>query len=307
MSKLKKAESKQDNEKLNKVIKAFALGISFLKILKTRLETKKKEEEKAFSQMNIGEKIQFILFFPFDWARKLTIPPSEEDNFDRKLLIAWPILGVIFIYFILTSPAYWWFSAIGVSALLCILFWKTSVDNELPKYYFFVEVLSVICGLLWTYLISSILIDLLQFLVVLSQLDATFMGLTIMAIGNALPDALTTIALAKQGFAIMGITGGYAGQLFGLLIGFGVAMLKQTIIDDKHYLVFDLFNPDNLRKNILDILVVFTSLSTLFTTFIFAVVKKFKMSKTFSVIGFSIYGLFAITAIVIAIYTVATH
>jgi Ca2+/Na+ antiporter len=40
-----------------------------------------------------------------------------------------------------------------------------------------------------------------------------YLGLTILAIGNALPDALTTIALAKQGYALMGLTGTYAGYL----------------------------------------------------------------------------------------------
>ncbi len=32
-----------------------------------------------------------------------------------------------------------------------------------------------------------------------------------MAIGNALPDAVTTISLAGKGYALMGLTGTYAG------------------------------------------------------------------------------------------------
>lgn len=31
----------------------------------------------------------------------------------------------------------------------------------------------------------------------ISKLDTTYMGLTIIAVGNALPDAVTTVALAK--------------------------------------------------------------------------------------------------------------
>lgn len=55
----------------------------------------------------------------------------------------------------------------------------------------------------------------------LSKLNKTYLGLTIIAVGNALPDGVTTIALAKQGYgikyrsyqfiAVMGLTGGYAG------------------------------------------------------------------------------------------------
>lgn len=45
------------------------------------------------------------------------------------------------------------------------------------------------------------LIDLLGLYVIVFRLDTTFMGLTVLGIGNALPDALTTIALAKKGYA----------------------------------------------------------------------------------------------------------
>ena len=37
--------------------------------------------------------------------------------------------------------------------------------------------------------------------VIVLKLDTTFMGLTVLGIGNALPDALTTIALSKKGYA----------------------------------------------------------------------------------------------------------
>ena len=59
------------------------------------------------------------------------------------------------------------------------------------------EVFGAVGALLWTYLISGILIDLLNYLGLVSKLDTTYMGLTVIAVGNALPDAITTIALAK--------------------------------------------------------------------------------------------------------------
>ncbi len=37
------------------------------------------------------------------------------------------------------------------------------------------------------------------------------MGATVLAIGNALPDAFTTIAIAKKGMAYLAITGSLAG------------------------------------------------------------------------------------------------
>jgi len=37
------------------------------------------------------------------------------------------------------------------------------------------------------------------------------------------------MAVARKGKAGMGITGGYAGEMFALLIGFGSSMLKKII------------------------------------------------------------------------------
>lgn len=48
----------------------------------------------------------------------------------------------------------------------------------------------------------------------LSKLNPTYLGMTVIAIGNALPDGVVTIALARQGLAIMGITGAYSDYLF---------------------------------------------------------------------------------------------
>lgn len=42
------------------------------------------------------------------------------------------------------------------------------------------------------------LIDLLNTYLVIAKLDNTYMGLTVIGIGNALPDALTTIELSQH-------------------------------------------------------------------------------------------------------------
>ena len=46
---------------------------------------------------------------------------------------------------------------------------------------------------------------------IIAQLSSTYLGLTILAVGNALPDGLTVISISKKGLAEMGITGVYAG------------------------------------------------------------------------------------------------
>ena len=62
-----------------------------------------------------------------------------------------------------------------------------------------IDILGIFMGILWTKIACSILLDSLNFLGVMSGLSSTYLGLTIIAIGNALPDGLTTIAIAKKG------------------------------------------------------------------------------------------------------------
>lgn len=64
---------------------------------------------------------------------------------------------------------------------------------------------------MWIYVISDILIDLLNLYVVIFKLNKSYVGITILGICTSLPDALTTIALSRKGFAEMGLSGLYSG------------------------------------------------------------------------------------------------
>lgn len=160
-------------------------------------------------------------------------------------------------------------------------------------------ILGVLAGLLWTYVLVGFLIDLLNCFGVLLGLDNTYLGLTILAVGNALPDALTTISLVNAGQGTMAIAGGYAGQLFGLLVGFGLAQLKTTLISGPQ--TFDLFNPASIDKNILDLLVVGTALVCLTLTFCWGVFNKMSMTKPFAVISLIVYLVFVVACSILAI------
>ena len=92
-----------------------------------------------------------------------------------------------------------------------MIMYFTVKEDTPPKYYVIIQFMGTLCSLIWTYIVSAILIDVLEFLGTMSNLSRTYMGLTVIAVGNALPDALTTIELSKKGLAVMGITGAYAG------------------------------------------------------------------------------------------------
>lgn len=158
----------------------------------------------------------------------------------------------------------------------------------------------IIAGLMWTYLLVGILIDMLNALGIFLNLDSTFLGLTILAVGNALPDALTTISIAGNPKKVtMAVSGGYAGQIFGLLIGFGLAQLKQTLTNGPQ--TFNLFDPAAIQDNLLDLLVLGVALICLLWTFFWGICNKFHMNKTFAYVGLGIYGAFFVACFIIAI------
>lgn len=198
-------------------------------------------------------KLSVIIDFPFVWIRKLIIPPCDDEEYDNYLTMAWPYFGVLAVEMIIKKEfpdSAGWFYYLGFAVLWSIMFWAfgRKYDRyEINKAHLIVCLVGMVVGFIITYYVSGLLIDLLTMIGVLSKLSATYLALTIIAIGNALPDALLTIALAKEKKALLGITGSYAGQLFGLLVGFGIGMLKKSLTEGKP-VEFDLFR--NYKENI---------------------------------------------------------
>jgi len=51
-----------------------------------------------------------VIEFPFEWLRKLTIPPCEIDEYDNYLVCIWPFLGIPMAMFMIlkTMPTGQW-------------------------------------------------------------------------------------------------------------------------------------------------------------------------------------------------------
>lgn len=160
------------------------------------------------------------------------------------------------------------------------------------RYFFIITALLV--GLNLTKVTVSVLIDSLGLIGVLFNLPKTYLGLTVLAVGNALPDAFTTMALVQSGSATLAISGGYAGQLFGLLIGFGISMLKLTWAEGPQK--FDLFDPAQMETNFLDILVISACGCVLLWTFGYGLFNRFNMNKGFAIGSLVIYAMFFVWA-----------
>lgn len=161
----------------------------------------KKKERRSIVMRSITVVIDTI-DFPFLWMRKLTIPPSNEEDYEHNYLIIWPILGIPFIVFNLFSNYWAYLYSLPFIIFGVAFFWKFPMRNEktgLPKYFLLVVCIGVFCAILWTKICCALLVDSLTFVGRLTGLSSTYLGLTLIAIGNAIGDGLTTIALAKKG------------------------------------------------------------------------------------------------------------
>jgi sodium/potassium/calcium exchanger 6 len=200
-----------------------------------------------------------IIDFPFDVISYFTILPTGPAHYSYLRCLLWPFTGTLFIIFVMfhfqyfdeifTDPTDAHFCAIWfILAVALFFFFVVSLpsDGSAPRKNSFMDkfitVLGVISSVTWMYLLLELLISLLSCFGMVLNLDASFLGFTILAVGNALPDALNTFALMKEGRGIMAISGAYNGQLFGLLVGFGLGNLKMCLRVEEGYQIFGLFD-----------------------------------------------------------------
>jgi len=225
-------------------------------------------------------------------------------NYDNWYTIGWPWLGIpVNVCLILKKfpVTKWWVLYIPFAMSWSLFWWKFVPERHVPpkRSFIIISIMSMICGFIWTNFVIVILVDVITAVGIITKLSATYLALTIIAVGNALPDAIITVALAKKGKATLGITGSYAGQLFGLLVGFGVGMLKKSLTSGER-IKFDLFL--EYQDNMLNIFVVFTLFISLVVTFFYATNNNLKYDNKFGFILAIIYFSFLLVSTIIEVY-----
>ena len=269
--------------------------------LLAKFKIRQEQHEKPFSERSFLGKVNYVIDFPFDIIRKLTIPPCVPENFSKTWLVLWPFPGLFLLAWILTSSfsMLWIYVNVPLGIVLMLVFYFTCPQNGTPRYYPAIEILGLLMSVVWTFIMSSILVDLLQMWTVFTGISPTYMGLTIIAMGSALPDGVTTLTLATQGFGDMAITGNYSSQCFALLIGFGLSMLRKTITQGTQY--FNLWDMKRINSNCLDVLAIMSTLLVFIVSFIYGATRKYHYDKILAGILLVIYFVFFVLATYFAI------
>lgn len=82
-------------------------------------------------------------------------------------------------------------------------------------------IFALLNGLLWNKLLCEILVNAISFVGIIFDVSQSFLGMVVLSIGNALPDGLATLSIAKGGNSGGAISAGIACHLFSLLIALG--------------------------------------------------------------------------------------
>ena len=105
--------------------------------------------------------------------------------------------------------------------------------------------LAFVMSIVWIWLFSDILVDIIIIIGIILNIRPAFLGLTVLAWGNSIGDSIVNVNLSKQGFSTMALTACYAGPLFNILFSFSIVCFKAIVENDGqgiayHYEMSDL-------------------------------------------------------------------
>jgi len=279
-------------------LRSFNLAAELHRKLEMIRETRK---GRVYSPSFVDQVLRFIEA-PFIAVLYLTVLPCDVDQYSRKRCLMYPFPAMLFTTWVfLREVSVKLFVIAFVLALpIQIFFWFTLTSERPTKYFPLMNAFGVAGALVWTYVLVSILIDEIECLGVLLNLDRTYLGLTVLAMGNSTTDVLTTLSLSKQGESSLAISGSYSGQLFGLLVGFGISTLRNILQYGPQK--FNLLDPHDISENIQGLLVIGTTLIVLFSTLIYSAFNHYTLTKRFGYYLLSIYAIFLIGTTIVAVY-----
>lgn len=161
-----------------------------------------------------------------------------------------------------------------------------SHKNRPPKmrYFWLFQLAAFAMSMVWVYMLSGIIVDLIELVAILTGMSSALLGLTIMSWGNSIGDAFASCTMSIKGFGEMAITGCIAGPVFNLMIGLGIITLRSNL-QNPEGIVFDIAN----RQNISSFLTILTTLLILMIFIWMIVMNDYKARPKDAKIIMAIY------------------
>ncbi|KAM7513524.1 hypothetical protein LguiA_003107 [Lonicera macranthoides] len=194
------------------------------------------DDSSSFSCTKFCSKLFVWLELPLILPRKLTIPIIEEDRWSKGYAVASATLAPILLAFLWNTQdnlstlsggiLYLVGSIIG--GVLGILAFIYTIVERPPQRFLFPWVFGgFFMSIVWFYIIANELVAVLEALGVIFAINASILGLTVLAWGNSMGDLVADLALASNGGddVQIAMSGCYAGPIFNVLAGLGIPMV----------------------------------------------------------------------------------
>ena len=110
------------------------------------------------------------------------------------------------------------------------LVWKFTNPNTRPPAWFKLSLLflSFMSSMFWMDMVAGEAVAVLTSLGHMWHMNMAVLGLTVLAWGNSIGDLVADVSVARAGSPDMAVTACFAGPLFNMLVGLGVAFFIQT-------------------------------------------------------------------------------
>ncbi|XP_050225177.1 cation/calcium exchanger 5 [Mercurialis annua] len=202
-----------------------------------------KDEKQTFGLFERAYgKISKVWELPVSLMLKLTIPQTAPSEWNRLYISANIMLCPLALLYACNSlmaldhPIVFllpnthlplWFIVLLASSSLALVHFI--LEKEPPKTEQIPVVLvAFVMSVFWISIIAGELLNCLEAIGLLLEVPPSLLGLTVLAWGNSVGDLVADVAVAKAGQPAMAMAGCFAGPMFNMLVGLGMALVMQT-------------------------------------------------------------------------------
>lgn len=200
---------------------------------------------KVYERVNWREKPWYAkaFYIPvgalFTLCLRVSIPPVNAEHWDRRFATASPLFA--FLLLVVTTRLYsnWIAVLVGtvISIVLSVAIYCNTHRNIPPSVMLLYSCSGFVVSLIWLYMFSNILIDYIRFVILITGIDNSYVGLTFLALGGSLGgrlvahiDLAAMVSVASMGFTEMAMVGVLSGSVFLVLVGLPSAVIPYVAL-----------------------------------------------------------------------------
>lgn len=257
----------------------------------------------SFRELGLFGKIYEVVKSPASVMLALTVPVvdrnEENSNWNRWLQILQCALAPVFISLITKRGLYLlggvfplWTLLLFLSVAVAIVVGFTSQNSKPPIYHCAFAWLGFAVAVVWIYSIANEIVNLLQAFGIVIKLSDGILGLTLLAWGNSIGDAVSNVTMAKQGFPRMAIGACFGGPLLNILLGIGIASVFKTVQRKADGFKFPLYFTQ------VELLAALFLLTSLCCSLVVISCLKFRLKRLYGGFLIAFYVVFLVMAII---------